>query len=136
MMMAKRTEIDQAMCDHVRILLAGGAKVEQAAEIVGVGESTISRIRRAGFSAEVYMRNKEARRTANKTLTISAEKANIPEEAQVPGQLRMELPMAQQEMSDQTKLMRFQAAQVDKLILKIDRLNDTMSMILRAIRKE
>ena len=53
----------------------------------------------------------------------------------MPGQIAMELE-PKPEMSDQTKLMRFQAAQVDKLILKIDRLNDTMSMILRAIRKE
>ena len=58
-----------------------------------------------------------------------------PAEEQVPGQICMELE-PKQEMSEQTKLMRFQAAQVDKLIMKLDRLNDTMSMILRAVRKE
>ena len=36
----------------------------------------------------------------------------------------------------QTKMMRFQAAQVDKLIMKLDQLNNTMSMVLRAVRGE
>ena len=40
------------------------------------------------------------------------------------------------EMSEQTKLMRFQAAQVDKLIMKMDQIYNVASMILRAIRKE
>ena len=44
--------------------------------------------------------------------------------------------MAQQEMNDQTKLMRFQAAQVDKLIMKLDQIYNMESMILRAVRKE
>lgn len=57
-------------------------------------------------------------------------------------QLRMSMPpepvtgIETPEMSDQTKMMRFQAAQVDKLLMKLDKLNDTMCMILRCIRKE
>ena len=42
----------------------------------------------------------------------------------------------QAEMSDKVKMMRFQASQIDKLVLKLDHINDTLSMILRAIRKE
>ena len=138
-----RLEISQGLCDHVRILLAGGATAAQAAQITGTGEATVSRIKRAGFSAEVYRKNKEARRKP--AATMEAEKANIPEE--VPGQICMDLQPAQQGMSEQTKLMRFQAAQVEKVIgqmmvnedailMKLERLNDTLCMLLRAIRKE
>ena len=56
--MTKRIVIDQAMCDHVRILLSGGAKVEQAAQIIGIGDTTVSRIKKAGFNAEVYQQKK------------------------------------------------------------------------------
>ena len=48
----------------------------------------------------------------------------------------MELTTEKPDMSDQTKMMRFQAAQVDKLIMKLDQIYNMASMILRAIRKE
>ena len=57
-------------------------------------------------------------------------------------QLRMPIPpvtvtgITVPEMSDQTKMMRFQAAQVDKLYMKLEKINDTLCQILRAIRKE
>ena len=41
-----------------------------------------------------------------------------------------------EEMSEQTKMMRFQAAQVEKLLQKMEKLNDTMNMIIRCIRGE
>ena len=64
--------------------------------------------------------------------------------------MEMELTTAEgqkSEMSDQTKLMRFQAGQVEKMItsleewantlsMKLEKLNDTMSMILRCVRKD
>lgn len=80
------------------------------------------------------------------TVTISAEDVGQPE--QVPGQMEMELTTKTAEEPDRiVKLMRFQAHEVDQilkrisecfdlLILKTDKLNDTMSMILRAIRRE
>ena len=58
---------------------------------------------------------------------------------QIQGQMEIEMELVEtkpQEMTDQVKLMRFQAAQVDKLVLKLDHINDTLSMILRAVRKE
>ena len=58
---------------------------------------------------------------------------------QIPGQMEIEMELVEakpQEMTDQVKMMRFQAAQVDKLVLKLDHINDTLSMILRAVRKE
>lgn len=83
--------------------------------------------------AEEYRREQEAKRAA---------------EEQVPGQIEMELtPAEKPEMSDQVKMMRFQAEMTAKitkavevstveLLTKLDKLNDTMSMILRAIRRE
>ena len=103
--------------------------------------STAGRIIKGG-SWEGYcaIRDEKARKAREKTKKAEEQKTE-PEE-QVPGQISMALDPEEEiidkkaEMSDQTKLMRFQAAQVDKLIMKLDRLNDTMSMILRAVRKE
>ena len=143
-MKKERTQITQGLCDHVKILLAGGANVNKAAEITGTGHATISRIKAAGFSAEVYRQNQLKQKEKEKKVA----------EEQLTGQMQMDLQAAEEqkaEMSDQTKLMRFQAAQADKicekitkqaviinetLLVKLDRLNDTLCQILRAVRKE
>jgi hypothetical protein len=66
-----------------------------------------------------------------------AEEQQPEREPEVPGQMCMELEEAKpQEMSDQVKMMRFVAGQVDKLYMKLETLNDTLSQILRAVRKE
>ena len=148
-MKKERTQITQGLCDHVKILLAGGANLNKAAEITGTGHATISRIKAAGFSAEVYRQNQLKRKEKKKpevVLTINHEELD--------GQMKMDLQDAEEpkaEMSDQTRLMRFQAAQADKicekitnqaviinetLLVKLDRLNDTLCQILRAVRKE
>ncbi|MBO7663884.1 MAG: hypothetical protein J6U01_10990 [Clostridia bacterium] len=143
-MKKERTQITQGLCDHVKILLAGGANVNKAAEITGTGHATISRIKAAGFSAETYRKNQLKQKEKEKKVA----------EEQLTGQMQMDLQAAEEqkaEMSDQTKLMRFQAAQADKicekitkqaviinetLLVKLDRLNDTLCQILRAVRKE
>lgn len=135
-MKKERTQITQELCDHVRILLAGGANLNKAAEITKTGHATISRIKAAGFSAEVYRQNQLKQKEKEKKVA----------EEQLTGQMQMDLQAAEEpkaEMSDQTKLMRFQAHQVDKIMMmqqgimnKLEKLNDTMSMVLRAIRKE
>ena len=147
-MKKERTQITQELCEHVRILLAGGANLNKAAEITGTGHATISRIKAAGFSAEVYRQNqlKQKAKKPEVVLTINHEELD--------GQMKMDLQDAEEpkaEMSDQIKLMRFQAAQADKicekitkqaviinetLLVKLDRLNDTLCQILRAVRKE
>lgn len=141
-MKKERTKITQELCDHVKILLAGGANLNKAAEITKTGHATISRIKAAGFDAEVYRQNQLKRQEKPKvTLVINHE--------ELAGQMEMDLKAAeeQKEMSDQTKMMRFQAAQADKIIgqmmvnndallMKLDRLNDTLCQILRAVRKE
>ena len=145
-MKKERTQITQELCDHVKILLAGGANLNKAAEITKTGHATISRIKAAGFSAEVYRQNQLKRQEKPKvTLVINHE--------ELAGQMEMDLQAAEEpkEMSDQTKMMRFQAGQADKicekitnqsviinetLLVKLDRLNDTLCQILRAVRKE
>ena len=148
-MKKERTQITQELCDHVKILLAGGANLNKAAEITKTGHATISRIKAAGYDAEVYRQNTAKKREKDRK-----------EEEQLQGQMEMELPETPEktELPDQVKLMRFLAGQdekmmkfhqakvneliiqqamwIDDLIMKIDRLNDTMGQILRAIRKE
>ena len=139
-MKKERTQITQGLCDHVKILLAGGANLNKAAEITGTGHATISRIKAAGFNAETYRQNQLKKKEKEKKVA----------EEQLTGQMQMDLQAAEEpkaEMSDQTKLMRFQAHQADKIIgqmmvnndallMKLDRLNDTLCQILRAVRKE
>lgn len=147
-MKKERTQITQELCEHVRILLAGGANLNKAAEITGTGHATISRIKAAGFSAEVYRQNqlKQKAKKPEVVLTINHEELD--------GQMKMDLQAAEEpkaEMREQTRLMRFQAAQADKicekitkqaviinetLLVKLDRINDTLCQILRAVRKE
>ena len=154
-MKKERTQITQELCEHVKILLAGGANLNKAAEITGTGHATISRIKAAGFSAEVYRQNQlkqKEKKTREEPLKPGTYEWKTGEEW--PGQLRMELPPAEEpkeEKNSLTKLMRFQASQADKicekitnqsviinetLLVKLDRLNDTLCQILRAIRKE
>ena len=125
----ERTTIDQALCRKVQILLNGGATGQEVAKMENISEGTVSRIRKAGFSAEQYRENTKRR--------IQKEKQKEQEPAEeLPGQIEMELTQEPKEMSDQTKLMRFQAAQVEKLLLRMDRIDDTLHMILRCIRRE
>ena len=144
-MKKERVVIDQKMCRMVELMMKGGAPTKEIIEQMGISSATISRIKTAGFDAKQY--------AANKELRVKNEKAGtwVPEaEEQAPGQMEMELPVNYEEVvktereittegaekNDQVKMMRFQAAQVDKLIMKLDQLYNMASMILRAVRKE
>ena len=84
-----------------------------------------------------YTAQRKERREKEKKQAEEQQEPQRPEE--LPGQMEMDLVRATEkpsEMSDQVKMMRFQASQIDKLVLKLDHINDTLSMILRAIRKE
>ena len=109
-------------------------------------EDTISKIRRTGSPAG-WKAEKKRKAEMERLRAVERKKkaeGTKTEEPQLEGQIRMDLePKVEEESVPwettaelQTKMMRFQAAQVDKLILKIDKLNDTMSMVLRAIRRE
>ena len=137
-MSKERLTIDQALCDLVRYVLQGGANVQRAAKMTGASTATISRIRAAGFSADRYMENTKQRlkdERIQQRLEAQEMKSLEPE---VPGQMKMELPAEEQkpEMTEQAKMMRFQAAQVDKLYMMLNRINENLSQLLRAIRKE
>ena len=131
-MSKERTIISQALCDHVQLLLAGGANALKAAEITGIGKATVYRIKAAGFNAEEYRKQMEKRRE-QETLGLgpaAEEKKAEPERTEVPGQMCMELT-EKETMSEQVKMMRFQAAQIEKLYGMLSRINDNVCQILR-----
>ena len=127
---AKKMQVNDQICKQVQLMLKGGAKQSEVGQLLGLHPSTVSKIAKAGFSVEKYLENKKAEREKKQ-----AEEPKAAEE-QVAGQIAMDLTPEKPEMSDQTKMMRFQAAQVDKLYMKLEKINDTLCQILRAIRKE
>lgn len=161
----KRVQVTEQICKQIRLMRAGGANQTEIGALLGINPSTVSRIEKAGFSLEKYLETKKIAREKEKQAkeqpkielvydeSIAEEyrreqEAKKAAEEQVPGQMRMDLAQAEkQEMNEQTKLMRFQAEMTSRTIkaigecaitlcTKIDRLNDTLSMILRAVRKE
>lgn len=134
---AKKVQITEQICKQAQLMRKGGANQTEIGMLLGVNPCTISRIEAAGFDLAKYQENRKARREKEKRRAEEPEPQ--PEEEQVPGQMEMELITAAEkpaEMSDQVKLMRFQAGQIDKLVLKLDHINDTLSQILRVLRKE
>ena len=135
--MARGKVIDKAAADLVLQMKERNPKLttEQIASVMDFDATTAGRIIRCG-SWEAFCEWKAEK--AKKERERNRATAEEPEtEEQIPGQIEMELVEAKpQEMTDQVKMMRFQAAQVDKLVLKLDHINDTLSMILRAVRKE
>lgn len=129
---AKKTQITEQICKQAQLMRKGGANQTEIGKLLGVNPCTISRIEAAGFDFGKYQVQLKERRAKEKK---RAEEPQSQEE-QVPGQIEMELTPKAAEMSEQVKLMRFQAGQVDKLVLKLDHINDTLNMILRVMRKE
>lgn len=131
---AKRSKITEQMCRKAQLMRRGGANQTMIAALLGVNACTISRMEAAGFDWKAYVENGKIRREREKNMQKEPEAET---NDQVPGQIEMDLTTeGKAEMSEQTKLMRFQAAQVDKLIMKLDQIYNVASMILRAIRKE
>ena len=129
--------IDDRLCRKVQLMLGSGANAAEVAELAGISETTVSRIKKAGFSARQYEENTKKRKIEEKKkpgITISAADviaAVKSEEEQVTGQMEMDLQPKAPEMSDQTKMMRFQAGQVEKICEKLDKIIDQLGMILR-----
>ena len=88
--------------------------------------------------AEDIGKIEEALQAVNRKSQAKKPEAEEPpeREPEIPGQICMQLEPEEKPAVDYVKLMRFQAAQVDKLIMKMDQLNNTMSMVLRAVRRE
>ena len=131
--MKERTIITPVLIRQVQLMLAGGATGKEAAEITGTSEGTISRIKKAGFDYDTFVKNTEARR---KKMEEAFDEMNrqFPEMApqpeqlelqggvdyqvkvneELPGQIGMDLqPEKPAEMSDQVKMMRFLAGRFD-----------------------
>ena len=128
---AKKTQITEQICKQIRLMRKGGANQTEIGKLLGINPCTVSRMEKAEFDFAKYQELLKERRAKER-------KQPEPEaaEEQVPGQIEMDLTTTKPEMSEQVKMMRFIAGQVDKLYMKLDKLNDTMSMILRAVRKE
>ena len=147
-MKKERVVIDQKMCRMVELMLKGGAAPKEISEQLNISKTTVSRIKSAGFSAEQYEKDKTQRVIEEKTKVSAEEQPE--QEPEVPGQMQMQLPVdymaaakiereistAKPEQNDQAKMMRFVAAQVDKVIMKLDQIYNMQSMILRAVRRE
>ena len=140
-----KVQITEQICKQIRLMRKGGANQTEIGALLGINPSTVSRIEKAGFDMEKYLENKRMAREKEKA--AKEQPAEEPAEEQVPGQIEMDLEPKAEEQDRIVKLMRFQAHEIDMilkrmsecfdmLILKTDKLNDTMSMILRAMRKE
>ena len=133
---AKKMQVTDQICKQVQLMRRGGANQTEIGKLLGINPCTVSRIESAGFSYEQYLENRRIAKEKEKKAKEQPQEQE-PAEEQVPGQIEMELVAAKpQEMTDQVKLMRFQAGQIDKLVLKLDHINDTLNMILRVMRKE
>ena len=60
--MKERAIITPGLIRQVQLMLAGGATGKEVAEITGTSEGTISRIKKAGFDYDTFLKNTEARR--------------------------------------------------------------------------
>ena len=151
----KKVAITQDLCRMVELMLKGGAKPQEIGERLGISKTTVSRIKTAGYDAEQYRKNTTERVEKENLADKAAEGIQFPlkvehvivedggveivcrrPEEQVPGQIGMDLQPAEEqkaEMSDQVKLMRFQAAQVEKITTKLDKMIDYMAQILRKL---
>ena len=148
-MKKERVVIDQKMCRMVELMMKGGASTSEISEQMKISKATISRIKTAGFSAEQYEKNTYMRRINESAGKVLSE-VKIPDNENVQGQMQMDLPVdyteaakmereistEKPEMSEQVKMMRFVASQVDKVVMKLDQIYNMQSMILRAVRKE
>ena len=154
--MKERAIITPVLIRQVQLMLAGGATGKEAAEITGTSEGTISRIKKAGFDYDTFVKNTEARR---KTAEVPEKKPEqlelqggvdyqVKVNEELPGQIGMELePEKPAEMSNQVKMMRFLAGRFE-IIEKSDALGvaminenlgkiyDALCQILRVIGPE
>lgn len=140
--MARGKQVDRELVALVLQMKERNPKLttEQIGAVTNCDASTAGKIIKCG-SWEGYceFRKEKARKQQERVRKAAEEQ---PAEEQVPGQIQMQLDPEEeildqkQEMSEPVKMMRFQAAQVDKIIMKLNQLNDTMNMLLRAVRKE
>lgn len=151
--MKERVKIDAKLCRQVELMMRGGATQEETAQMTGISATTVSRIKAAGYDAVQFMANNDRRRIMEKDrnadkvieqimkLKEEAEerKAMQEEGRELPGQMKLELvydqsiaeeyKKEQEEKNDQTKMMRFYAAQIEKVLKKLDILIEEVQKI-------
>ena len=139
----KKTQVTEQLCRQIELMRRGGANQTQIGKLLDINPCTVSRIEAAGFKYDAYVEQQKARREDEKKRKekpvksmTRVEEIKTQTDEPVPGQIEMELTVEKPEMSEQAKMMRFQAAQVDKLIMKLDQIYNMTSMILRAVRNE
>ena len=131
---AKRTQITEQICKQAQLMRRGGANQTEIGKLLGINPCTVSRLEAAGFDMTTYQENRKARREKEQARKQEPEEPKA--EEQVPGQMEMDLTPKPAEMSDQVKMMRFIAGQVDKLYMELEKINDTMCQILRMMRRD
>ena len=153
----KKVAITQDLCRMVELMLKGGAQQKEVGERLGISKTTVSRIKTAGYDAEQYRKNttervekenmaeltEEEKQILGIRYPLTVEKVEMSEggvsvtarqaEERVEGQMEMELPLPGTITAEdlQVKLMRFQAAQVEKILAKLEKINDNLCQILR-----
>ena len=153
----KKVAITQDLCRMVELMLKGGAQQKEVGERLGISKATVSRIKTAGYDAEQYRKNttervekenmaeltEEEKQILGIRYPLTVEKVEMSEggvsvtarqaEERVEGQMEMELPLPGTITAEdlQVKLMRFQAAQVEKILAKLEKINDNLCQILR-----
>ena len=151
--MKERAIITPGLIRQVQLMLAGGATGKEVAEITGTSEGTISRIKKAGFDYDTFLKNTEARRKPVPEPKQEPEPLElqggvdyqVKVNEELPGQIGMDLQPEKPEMSDQVKLMRFLAGKFDEVDpskqltvigMKLDKISDYLGQILRVIGPE
>ena len=126
----KRTNVTEELCRAVQLMMAGNPDQKEVARLLGTSATTVSRIKAAGFDYQTFLKNTELRKIEQQTVKAEAavekinaeiDKVRAAEAQTVPGQIRMEIPekpleAEKPEMSDQVKMMRFIAGQVDRIV--------------------
>ena len=147
--MARGKEVDRQMVDLVLSMKAHNEKLttEQIGAVVQCDPTTAGRIIRSGsweafceMKAEKAKKERERNRKPAETQTIELYSAGE-KIAEIEGQIEMDLKEPEKAEHDetlgemQTKMMRFQAAQVDKLYMMLNRINDNICQLRRMMEK-
>ena len=141
--MARGKQVDRELVALILQMKERNPKLttEQIGAVTNCDATTAGRIIKCG-TWEKYQEFKKEKAEKGRKREQARKAEPQDAEEQVPGQITMQLDPEEEivdqkpEMSEQVKMMRFQASQVDKLALKLDHINDTLNMLLRAVRKE
>lgn len=111
----KRHHVTQKDMDYARDSFERGMKAVEIAKIIGCCPSTITNMKTGDFRMDKYLK------IVYEKQQKSAEK-KAAETVQLAGQMEMNLKPETEtpEMSEQTKMMRFQAHLADRIIKKLD----------------